>query len=252
MAAGESRVTRKRICHNYIEPSLADIYVVDPAYSKPPKKKARTDDVYPIRIVEEDSSSHKYKVHYIGYSKQYDEWKSEGEIISIGEEAQDENPDPKLDCLITERYSHHRELAYRIKMALNSSRKDSPVVRINMPFDRVEFDSGLRMCGVQKRCFRGIQRYSINQYRDLNEILGDSWHFRGLNTNGDFCYVLLNTIEFYLYHRRRLTEYVPSQSPTASQAIRQYREVGDGLIFLFVKGDGTPDKFGTDVNIFDH
>ena len=242
------RELRKRTCPNYKEPSLSSIYIEG---SRPPKQSRKVETVYPIRIVEEESesSSKKYKVHYIGYSKRFDEWKSEEEIFNIGEEDQDpEYPDSKFDGLIMERFSLHRELAFKIKMALNNNRKDSPVIRINMPFDQVEFNGGLRMCGVKKKCVRAIQYYSIRRYQDLNGILGINWHFRGLNGNGDFCYVLLNTVEFYLYHRRPLVEYIPKEAAQApSQAVQQ---MGDALVFLFVRGDGTPDKFGTDKTIF--
>ena len=65
-----------------------------------------------------------------------------------------------------------------------------------MPFDRIEFDGGLRVCGQEKRCVRGIQRYNIARFQDLNALLGVDWHFRGLNANGDFSYVHLNTIKY--------------------------------------------------------
>lgn len=81
-------------------------------------------------------------------------------------------------------------------MTLNSSRKESPVVRIDMPFDRIEFNGGIRMCGKEKRCVRGIPHYTISKYEDLNGLLGSNWHYRGININGDFCYVVLNTVEF--------------------------------------------------------
>ena len=35
--------------------------------------------LYPVEIVEEDSL--RYKVHYVGYSRSFDEWKSKEEII---------------------------------------------------------------------------------------------------------------------------------------------------------------------------
>ena len=29
-------------------------------------------------------------------------------------------------------------------------------------------------------------------------------HFRAINVNGDFCYVILNTVEYYHYHQTNL------------------------------------------------
>ena len=79
------------------------------------------------------------------------------------------------------------ELGTRIKSALNSNRKGSPLVRIDMPFDSIEFDGGLQRFGTKKRFVKGVQRYSISSYQDLNTLLGASWHYRGININGDFC-----------------------------------------------------------------
>ena len=47
------------------------------------------------------------------------------------------------------------------------------------------------------------------QYQDLNHLLGVDWHFRGINENGDFCYVILDTLELYLYRRRPIKEFMP-------------------------------------------
>ena len=52
----------------------------------------------------------------------------------------------------------------------------------------------VRECTVQE-CH---STYTIRQYSDLNELLGDRWHIRIVNSNGDFSQVLLETIRFYL------------------------------------------------------
>ena len=78
-----------------------------------------------------------------------------------------------------------------------------------MPFDRIEFNGGLRTRGMKKRSIRGIDHYTIAKYQDLNGLLGDNWHYKGLNINGDFCYVLLDTVEYYLYKRRPMKEFIP-------------------------------------------
>ena len=100
---------------------------------------------------------------------------------------------------------------------MNSSRKDSPVIRIDI---HVEYRDS----------------YTITRYEDLNGILGKNWnwHFRGINGNGDFCYVILSTVEFYLYHQRPIKEYFPSMS---GEVQIEYRNVGDMLVFSFVKED---------------
>ena len=52
-------------------------------------------------------------------------------------------------------YSLYMELGDRIKQGLNSGRKVSPVVSVDMTFDKVQFDGGLKRCGVLVRTLRG-------------------------------------------------------------------------------------------------
>ena len=143
-------------------------------------------------------------------------------------------------------FSLYSELCHAIKKALVSGRKESPHVRIEMPFDKLQFTGGLKTYSTSLRVYRGIERYKITSYKDLNPLLGQNWHFRGINPNGDFCYVILDTLEFYLHKRKSLKEYLPSSgSPIMSE-----RELGYALVFTFVRGDRTPAMFGKDKSIF--
>lgn len=54
-------------------------------------------------------------------------------------------------------------------------------------------------------------------------------------------------MEYYLYHRRPVKECVPNEF---GSIVEQYYDLGDMLVFMFVMGNGTPDKFGVDKNIF--
>ena len=198
-------------------------------------------DLYPIEVIDEDST--RFKVHYVGYSNCYDEWKDKEEIVDISD------GDSEVAGGELQRFSLYLELGSKIKAALNSSRKESPVIRIDMPFDRLEFDGGLGRLGTAKRNVRGVQHYSISAFQYLNPLLGVDWHFRGLNVNGDFCYVILSTVEFYLYRRRSMKEYVPVISPDL-QVLSKDRNLDDMLIISFVKWNGTPDQFGTKKDIF--
>ena len=93
----------------------------------------------------------------------------------------------------------HQELAYRIKSSLISSRKSSPEVRIEVPFDENVFDEGLRAKAQEVRCAaKGNKQYTISSYNDLDDLLGRNWHVRGLNPAGDCCYPILDTIHFYI------------------------------------------------------
>ena len=87
----------------------------------------------------------------------------------------------------------------------------------------------------------------IGNYQDLNRLLGCNWHYRGLNLNGDYCYVILATVEYYLYTRRPMKQYVPTVDSTVKE---EYIYPGDMLVFTFVKGNGTPNTFGKEKTIF--
>ena len=203
------------------------------------KRCQRSDDdaLYPVTVVDDDGS--RYKVHYIGYSESFDEWRDYSEVKVIDSASVDE-----VDA--TE-FSLYTDLAQRIKPSLKSATKESPLVRIEMPFDHIVFDGGLGVCGVKKSFVRGSQRYCISAYKDLNHLLGLNWHVRGINKNGDFCYVLLDTLVYYLYHRRPLIEYVPDLDGSVTEV---RKDCGYALAFSFVRGDGTPEKFGKDLSIF--
>jgi len=101
-------------------------------------------------------------------------------------------------------------------------------IRIDMPFDKLLFDGGLRSLGTLVRTYRGTERYRINHYRDLNPLLGVNWHFCGLNCNGDFSYAILASVQFYVYK-----EYVPSTS--GGEPTLQSTDL-DMLVFTFVRG----------------
>lgn len=85
-------------------------------------------------------------------------------------------------------------LRVRIKQALTCSRKDSPCIKISMPFDILLYNGGLKGAGVPSGISSGIQHYKLKNYANLNHILGKNWHFRGLKANGDYGYVVLETI----------------------------------------------------------
>ena len=57
----------------------------------------------------------------------------------------------------------------------------------------------------------GILHYSVKAYTNLNHLLGNGWHFRGLNANGDYSYIVLNTIDYTLQKSRSFVEYLPSR-----------------------------------------
>ena len=50
-------------------------------------------------------------------------------------------------------------------------------MKINMAFDLLQFEGGLKAVGIPFKMIQGIQHYKIMQYKDLDPLLGSSWHF---------------------------------------------------------------------------
>ena len=120
-----------------------------------------------MEIVEEKGAE--VKVHYVGYGSEYDEWKPRTEIVHT-------KPDFGSDCN-ERKYSTLTELACCIKKTLQPSQGDDPDAvsrcpsmlqlsrcsKTGIPWARHECDSS--------------DVYTVAQYSDLNDILGDNWHF---------------------------------------------------------------------------
>lgn len=84
-------------------------------------------------------------------------------------------------------------------------------------------------------------------YEELNHLLGPKWHYRGINAAGDFSYVILESVEYYLYHQRSIVHFIPDDDGKPLKTIMLY---GYMLMFKFVRGDGTPSEFGNHSSIF--
>ena len=69
----------------------------------------------------------------------------------------------------------YRELALKIKSCLSCARKSSLLVKIESPFDKLQYDGGLRAYGKFKCFSRGNEHYAISQYSDLDDLLGKNW-----------------------------------------------------------------------------
>lgn len=117
-----------------------------------------------------------------------------------------------------------------------------------MPFDLLIFNGGLKLAAIPSKKSGGIQYYAINNYKDLYPWLGANWHVRGINTNGDYGYVIKETVEFCIRKSRKLTEYV--YSPGDDAILKSSIDTGYMLTFSFVCGFGNKETFGKDRSIF--
>ena len=105
------------------------------------KQKANPSRLYPIDVVEQDANG-RLKIHYIGFSSVFDEWREPSDIVPLSEKGGSSHNDtsPYLP------FSLYSELGNAIKKALISGRKESPHVRIEMPFDKLQFTGGFKAC----------------------------------------------------------------------------------------------------------
>ena len=234
--------------------SKRTIRYCDTRLPRPEKVRAKSDKLFPVKVVEKEGQ--RVKIHYVGYSIDYDEWREESELESIAsdtseEVASSEDTACEFQCSF-EPFSLHNNLKVKIKQSLSCSRKGSPQVKIIVPFDAITFNGGLGLLGIQSKKVQGVQHYAIKRYQDLNPILGKNWHFRGLNVNADYGYVVLETVDFYLRKCRPLEEYVPSQEQdsTESSPCMSLVDTGHNLTFMFVCGYGVQSTFGKDRKVF--
>ena len=63
-----------------------------------------------------------------------------------------------------------------------------------MPINVVLFNGGLKMAGKPTKKVGGVQYYTIDQYRDLDHLLGINWHVCDINSQGDYSYAIKNTV----------------------------------------------------------
>ena len=126
-------------------------------------------------------------------------------------------------------YSVYDEVLYQIKSALNSSPRYDLDVRLKVPIDLLSFHHGFQEAGHFVRRSHGHDVYGIRNYSDLDSLLGRKWHIRVLNKQFDFCYVIKDTVTFYVHHRKAIID------PTDDSL-----SVDGGYIleFRFVRGDG--------------
>ena len=212
------------------------------SFGKRPRKVA--EKLYPVNVIEKQDG--RVKIHYVGYEDHFDEWRNEEEVEILDQDAKEteSNVEP---CEVLEPYSFYRDLGIKIKRALSCNRTASPVIKMAMPFDVIVFNGGLKSSGIPSKKVGGYQRYKIMHYKDLNHLLGQNWHVRGINSGGDYGYVVLDTVDFYLWRNRPLVDYICSlqNGPTACTI-----DAGYSLIFSFVFNYGSSDTFGKDDIVF--
>ena len=169
---------RKKETRNYRE--MAELRL--------PRPERVENKLYPIEVLERRKG--RVKIHYVGYDSIHDEWRNEDEITDM-----EHSEAGALQMEDYKPFDLHYELAYAIKAALRSClpRRD-PDVRLEIPFDLLIFNGGLKLAGTFVRKFRGHDIYTIRNYHELAPLLGKRWYLRVLNEQQDFCAVKEDTV----------------------------------------------------------
>ena len=81
--------------------------------------------------------------------------------------------------------------------------------------------------------------------------MGRDWHFRGINANGDYGYIVLDTVDFYLVKSRSFVGYIPSvRKDNTFDSVRLRTDTRYSLVFTFICDYGTASTFGKDKKFF--
>ena len=136
----------------------------------------------------------------------------------------------KGSCL---KFCLFEELASQIKLSLVSSRKGDPVCSIVMSFDTLHFEALIRR-GASNGGKREV--YGLSSLSKLDDLLGERWYVRGINSVEDFCYIEPGTVKFYLKCQRQKLDFQLQDDGTMKT---QYFGSKYKLVFKFVRSNGT-------------
>ena len=229
--------------------SLANISVPRPSYctSRGKVNSSDSDKLYRLTVVEEDEANGMVKVRYIGYSREYEEWRSKEDIVELNVEDEssfdeqdghdESNTIPAAPFSTNhqslKQFCLYDELASRIKSLLLSHRKGDPICRINMSFDTIYFDGLIRRSKALSTPQRSKTQptYTLPTLSELDDILGSRWYIRGINAAGDFCFVTPGTVKFHLKQKRKKIDFQMQADGTLSKIMF---DEGRQLVFQFV------------------
>ena len=111
-------------------------------------EKRKTDrDLYDVEVSEVDTTRKQLKIHFVGFSHEYDEWRdydNEKKLLSLRSLGKNVFP---AECPLEDRGNIFHGRLYRcIKRKLWSGRKDDPEVRIELNVETLKWYK-LKNCG---------------------------------------------------------------------------------------------------------
>ena len=110
----------------------------------PKKSRKRTKDLYDIEIVQVDKERKRFKIHFVGFGNQFDEWRdfstSGGQFPFVRLQ---KSFVPGEESLEDRGYIFHGHLYRAVKRKMRSSRREDPKVRIELPIEADVFSCDL-------------------------------------------------------------------------------------------------------------
>ena len=140
-----------------------EFFAYTPVKKANPQKKNKK--LYDIEVTEVDKVNKRLKIHYVGYSSRFDEWRPFGE-----DEGSEYFPFvrkeklfiPSENSLVDRTQTFHRQISREIKKKLWSGRREDPEISIDLNVDQDVFMEGLgsALPGIIQR---GKMVYQVSQ-----------------------------------------------------------------------------------------
>ena len=185
---------------------------------KPVKQTWSSNELFDIDILDQRVTSEnntEVLVHYTGWARRFDEWRSTDEIVR------------KPPTVLDDQTFFQTRLKTSNQEKLTIARKQDSKVEIRIPIQKDIFNN-IRHLGVKVHCSSRATKY---RPESLENFLDFDWWFRINNKNGDFAYVKKTTARFWMFQRRPLATFSKTLKPVMIDR-------GHMFVFSFVKGIG--------------
>ena len=199
--------------------------------------------IFSLQIVDRDKIQNKVKIHFIGYSSDFDEWRDGDDLVDSEKSSLGRfipRFTPSEDSLSDRASALFSRLSREIKFSLFSTKRESLEVRIEMQIDMDIYYTHLQNIGFVKKS-RGREVHCVDNNSQLCDLLGSKWFERIQNVNGDFCYVIPGTVTFWLHEKKPVKEFVY----VGDTLVESHTESDLQVIFTFVRGDGVKAEYNS-------
>ncbi|KAJ8029732.1 hypothetical protein HOLleu_29202 [Holothuria leucospilota] len=163
------------------------------------KKTWSTKTLFEVTLVDQRQNNgvREVKVHYPGWSRSFDEWRKENEIVDI----------PHQVFTSTGEDFFEFTLLHAIKGKLNCARKKDNEISINIPVQKECFDLFTAKHNLVSSQKAACSFYSFRDTQHAKSTFLKGWWYRIINKAGDFAYINFDTFKIWIKERPCLEEY---------------------------------------------